>query len=161
MDGSVEWEALVRREGCPLCAELTAAAAANEHGSTVADLTISWLRLAANQWVSGYCVLICAVHVREPHELRRADRLAFFEDLALVGAAIESVYRPDKLNVQLLGNAVPHLHAHSVSRYYGDPAPHRPLDPNLGHRVLAADDAAGQIAALRTALATRSLGNDE
>lgn len=148
-----QWDALVRGEGCPLCAEVASHAAANEHGAMVADLTVSRLRLAANQWVPGYCVLICTMHVREPHVLARADSVAFFEDLVRAGQAIETVYRPDKLNFQLLGNAVPHLHAHIVPRYYGDPAPHRPLDPNLGHRLLTASEAATQIAALQAALA--------
>ena len=149
-----QWDALVRGEGCPLCAELASGEPGNEHGHTVVDLTASRLRLAANQWVPGYCVLICAVHAREPHELDQVDRAAFFEDLVRAGRAIEAVYRPDKLNFQLLGNAVPHLHCHITPRYYGDPAPNRPLDPNLGHRVSTAEEAAVQIAALREALAT-------
>ncbi len=33
-----------------------------------------------------------------------------------------------KMNFQLLGNAVPHLHCHILPRYYGDPAPSPPLD---------------------------------
>ena len=131
-----EWSALVRGEGCPLCHELASGEPVNEHGWTVIDLAVSRLRLAANQWVPGYCVLICAIHVREPHELSQKDRTAFFDDLVRVGQAIEATYQPDKLNFQLLGNAVPHLHCHIVPRYYGDPAPGRPLDPNLGAPLL-------------------------
>jgi diadenosine tetraphosphate (Ap4A) HIT family hydrolase len=41
--------------------------------------------------------------------------------------AIERVFSPEKMNFQLLGNLVPHLHAHIVPRYYGDPAPGRPI----------------------------------
>src|SRR5687768_13344615 len=108
------WDALVRGEGCPLCAELAADEPANEHGQTVADLAISRVRLAHNQWVAGYCVLICRRHVREPFELEWQEQMAFFADLMRVGRAIEAVYRPDKLNFQLLGNAVPHLHGHVV-----------------------------------------------
>jgi diadenosine tetraphosphate (Ap4A) HIT family hydrolase len=48
------------------------------------------------------------------------------------GAAIASVFQPIKMNSQLLGNAIPHLHWHIVPRYYGDPAPGRPLDA-AGH----------------------------
>jgi diadenosine tetraphosphate (Ap4A) HIT family hydrolase len=35
------------------------------------------------------------------------------------------------MNINLLGNLVPPLHAHLVPRYYGDPAPGRPIDPNV------------------------------
>ena len=39
------WDALVRGEGCPLCAELTSGEQVNEHGSTVTDLRASRLRV--------------------------------------------------------------------------------------------------------------------
>jgi diadenosine tetraphosphate (Ap4A) HIT family hydrolase len=40
-----------------------------------------------------------------------------------VGQALETVFKPLKMNFEILGNAVPHLHGHIVPRYYGDPAP--------------------------------------
>src|SRR6476620_5763738 len=103
---------MVRGDDCPLCAELASDEVANAYGYTVADLTRSRLRLAANQWVPGYCILISHVHVREPFELDATDRHAYFDDLMVVGRAIERVYTPIKLNFQLLGHAVPHLHCH-------------------------------------------------
>ncbi len=90
---------------------------------------MSCLRLAANQWVAGYCVLICATHVREPYHLPVAARTHFFEDLVRAAQALEQVFQPVKMNITLLGNAVPHLHAHLIPRYYGDPAPGLPIDP--------------------------------
>ena len=61
-----QWDALVRGEGCPACAE-SISERANEHGYFVADLDLSRLRLAANQYVNGYCALLsCKKHVREP-----------------------------------------------------------------------------------------------
>ena len=53
------WDALVRGEDCPLCREVQSAEQANDFGSTVADLRFSRLRLVRNQYVKGYCVLIC------------------------------------------------------------------------------------------------------
>ena len=152
-----EWEALVRGEGCPLCAEVASNEPANEYGETIADLTVSRLRLASNQWVPGYCVLISKNHVREPFELERKTRIAFFEDLMRAGRALETAYQPAKMNFQMLGNAVPHLHCHILPRYYGDPAPGRPLDPNLERRTLAADEREARIAAIRSALAREAV----
>ena len=40
-------------------------------------------------------------------------------------------YRPLKMNYEVLGNALPHLHTHLVPRYLDDPAPGRPF-PFLG-----------------------------
>lgn len=153
-----EWEALVRGEECPLCDAVAETVPENAYGTAVADLRVSRLRLSSNQWVAGYCVLIAKTHVREPHELPREERVAFFEDLIQASAAIEQVVGADKMNVQILGNSVPHLHAHLIPRFYGDPAPGRPLDPNLGQLILAPEDIAQRISALQGVLATQNRG---
>ncbi len=146
------WDALVRGQSCPLCAELRAPDDANEHGYPVAELDLSRLRLAANQAVAGYCVLICKQHVREPFELGRQERTLYFEDLMRAGRAIETVFGSIKLNFQMLGNLVPHLHTHITPRYYGDPAPGRPLDPSHQVHLLGADHARERAELLRAAL---------
>jgi len=48
------WDALVRGEACPLCAELSQPDQVNPFGFPVADLAFSRLRLVSNQAVSGY-----------------------------------------------------------------------------------------------------------
>jgi diadenosine tetraphosphate (Ap4A) HIT family hydrolase len=102
------------------------------------DLRVSRLRLVKNQYVPGYCILICRKHVREPYHLSTDEQMLFFEDMVRAAQALEHVFRPDKMNFQLLGNAVPHLHAHVVPRYYGDPAPGQPIDP-LAQRVTVSE----------------------
>lgn len=125
-----EWEALVRGEGCPLCAMLESNVYANDYGYTIADLSISRLRLAANQSVPGYCYLFCKKHVREPYHLGKEERGLFFEDLMRAAQAIEQVFQPIKMNLEMQGNLVPHLHCHIKPRYYGDPAPGAPIHPD-------------------------------
>lgn len=146
------WDALVRGVGCPLCEEIAATDLENAYGTTIADLRVSRLRLSSNQWVPGYCVLIAKTHVREPHELPHDERIAFFEDLMQASAAIEREVGADKMNLQILGNSVPHLHAHLVPRFYGDPAPGRPLDPNMGQLILPPEKFVRRLTALRNAL---------
>lgn len=146
------WEALVRGEDCPLCAAVAASAPADAHGHTIADLGLSRLRLAANQFARGYCVLICARHVAEPYGLPDEECAAFFADLMRAARALEAVFRPTKMNFQILGNAVPHLHCHLVPRFYGDPAPSRPLDPDLETRLLTPREYEERVAAIRAAL---------
>jgi diadenosine tetraphosphate (Ap4A) HIT family hydrolase len=121
---------LVRGEDCPLCAECESKEPVNTHGYTIADLRLSRLRLALNQFVPGYCVLICTRHIQEPYHLTVEERSLFFDDMMRAAQALERVFKPTKMNFQLLGNLVPHLHAHIVPRYYGDPAPGRPIDPD-------------------------------
>src|SRR5215469_2938175 len=125
-----QWDALVRGEGCPLCVEVAAGAPATEEGYLVADLAISRLRLSVYQSSPGYCVLICKKHVREPFELSREEQMLFFGDLMRVGKTLEQTFDAVKMNFELLGNAVPHLHCHIKPRYYGDPAPGRPMWPD-------------------------------
>lgn len=147
------WDTLVRGEGCSACAEVASSDPASEEGFFVADLDLSRLRLAANQFVTGYCVLLCHLHVREPYELSRDERSLFFEDMTRVGQALETVFKPLKMNFNILGNAVPHLHAHIVPRYYGDPAPHRPIDPSAGRTFLEPEEYDRRIDLIRNALA--------
>jgi diadenosine tetraphosphate (Ap4A) HIT family hydrolase len=148
------WDALVRGEDCPLCGAVVATEEADAFGATIADLGLSRLRLAANQFSPGYCVLICARHVREPYDLADGERAIFFEDMMRAARALERVYRPAKMNFELLGNAVPHLHCHIVPRYYGDAAPNMPLQLHLPEqtRRLAADEYAGWVERIRAAL---------
>lgn len=146
------WEALVRGEGCPLCADLAADVRANAHVYTVADLEASRLWLATNQAVAGYCVLVARRHVREPYELPPAEQAAYFRDLMRAGQALERAFGAVKMNFELLGNAVPHLHCHVKPRYYGDPAPSRPIHPDEHPLHLTAAEYEERVATIRAAL---------
>jgi diadenosine tetraphosphate (Ap4A) HIT family hydrolase len=150
------WEALVRGEGCPLCAELRSEEDADAWGYNIADLRASRLRLQANQYVTGYCLLVAKRHVREPYELSAADRQAFFEDLVEAGQALDAALNPTKMNFQILGNSVPHLHAHLVPRYHGDPAPGRPIDPDKRRITLTPAEYEERVARIRGQLSRRT-----
>ncbi len=143
-----QWDAMVRGEDCPLCAEVTSTQPDNKFGLTITDLQFSRLQLARNQYVQGYCVLICHKHVREPYELTSVERMMFFEDMCRVGSALERAFDADKMNFEILGNAVPHLHAHIKPRYYGDPAPSRPIWVDAQRITLSAKEYAARIAAI-------------
>ncbi len=147
-----QWDALVRGEGCPACAEVMSSEQANEQGFFVADLDVSRLRLASNQFVTGYCILLCHRHVREPYELSKRERSMFFEDTMRVGRALEQVFNSIKMNFEILGNAVPHLHCHIKPRYYGDPAPNRVIDQNAQEILLTLDEYHRRVDLIRSAL---------
>lgn len=147
-----QWDALVHGEGCPLCAEVVSTVQANEYGYTITDLNLSRLRLATNQFVTGYCVLISKRHVREPYDLSDGERSLFFEDMMYAARALERVFSPTKMNFQILGNAVPHLHCHILPRYYGDPAPNRPIDPGAHQVLLTPEEYNRRVDLIRSAL---------
>jgi diadenosine tetraphosphate (Ap4A) HIT family hydrolase len=64
---------------------------------------------------------------RELADLTPADRGRLIEEVTAVGVAVRAVgavlgHSVDKLNVGLLGNVTPQLHAHVVGRRIGDAA---------------------------------------
>jgi diadenosine tetraphosphate (Ap4A) HIT family hydrolase/predicted kinase len=111
----------------PLCGDIACTETENADGFFVGDLRFSRLLLAREPHLPGRCVLVCRRHVREPHELSGAEQRAFFDDMLRVGKVLEHVYDALKMNYQILGNAVPHLHAHIQPRYFGDPYPGQPV----------------------------------
>lgn len=76
----------------------------------------------------GYTVVVWrGRHVAEPTELDPDEAAAFWSELLLVGRAIERHFEPVKLNYELFGNSLPHLHAHVLPRYADDPRPGWPF----------------------------------
>ena len=60
-------------------------------------------------------------------ELTQAERHGFFDEMCLTAQAIERCFQPRKLNYELLGNQVPHLHWHLFPRSAEDPDVLRPV----------------------------------
>lgn len=79
------------------------------------------------QYYHGYCVLIARRHASELSQLTDAERLAYLDEMCLLARAIETVFNPRKLNYELLGNLVPHLHWHVFPRYEQDPEHLKPV----------------------------------
>ena len=73
------------------------------------------------QYHTGYCVLVSRRHVAELHLLNDTERADFVDDACRLSRAIEAVFSPWKLNVESLGNVVPHLHWHIFPRRADDP----------------------------------------
>jgi diadenosine tetraphosphate (Ap4A) HIT family hydrolase len=105
---------------CPLCRKLDARAQFPE-GELVWEFPHSVAFLGDHQFYDGYCVLVARRHASELSELGGPERLAFFEEMCLLARGIGEQFRPHKLNYELLGNQVPHLHWHIVPRYRDDP----------------------------------------
>jgi diadenosine tetraphosphate (Ap4A) HIT family hydrolase len=126
----VEWPARFYERkagiGCPACEE--GRPDENEHGVRffAGDLTDAYLNRLGIQ--RGFTqVHFRARHVVEPTELTPEESLGFWNELLTVGRLLERVFEPVKLNYQLLGNSVPHLHAHVIPRYADDPRPEWPF----------------------------------
>lgn len=93
-----------------------------DHWDLVAPLSISSLYLNSNQTYRGHCTLMFdARHACQLVELTAAEQSAFMADLLVAQTAIMRAVTPDHLNLELLGNVVPHLHWHIIPRYFDDP----------------------------------------
>jgi diadenosine tetraphosphate (Ap4A) HIT family hydrolase/predicted kinase len=148
-----QWDALVRGDDCPLCGDIASTATENAYGFFVGDLRMSRLMLAREFHVPGRCVLMCRRHVREPHELSTIEQHTFFDDMLRVGKILEQVHAAVKMNYQILGNAVPHLHVHIQPRYFGDPFPGQPVGGPPRQPVILSDvEYRQQVEAIRAAL---------
>jgi len=103
------WDALVRGDDCPKCADLVDDRTVDAYVHTIADLSMSHLRLAANQAVLGYCVTICHRLDRDPYHLSREEQTFFFGDLMRSARALDAEPRPVKKSLFMLGEPDPAL----------------------------------------------------
>lgn len=123
----------------------------------VRQLTVSSWYLPFNQMYRGHGVVVFDPrHATSIDQLTTAEWHAYAADLHRVVTAIVAVCKPDHMNVESLGNVMPHLHWHVIPRYkrdgrWGQPiwAPDVKTQPE---RKLADDDRGRLMAELRAAL---------
>jgi diadenosine tetraphosphate (Ap4A) HIT family hydrolase len=111
---------------CPLCRKLAALAALPEH-EVVWRFPHSLALLGTHQFYDGYCVLVSRSHATELSRLADAERRGYLDEMCLLARAIEQAFAPHKLNYELLGNQVPHLHWHLFPRSVADPERLQPV----------------------------------
>jgi len=139
-------------EACVLCERV-----AGDGELHVADLLTARAYLNEDQFFPGWVHVILRRHATELYELSVAERAAHIEDVNRGAQALAAVYRPVKMNYELLGNQVPHVHWHLIPRLADDPDPRWPVwrtehDP----KPLRAEERIERIAAIRRALAVRA-----
>ena len=91
--------------------------------------------------------------VSEIHDLGPGDRALLMEEIARTSAVLKDLFNAQKINVGALGNMVPQLHVHVVTRNRGDAAWPGPV---WGHGEPVAYGA-GELAAMVEKLA-KALG---
>jgi diadenosine tetraphosphate (Ap4A) HIT family hydrolase len=111
---------------CPFCRKLAQLAELPEH-EVVWQFPHSVAFLGPWQFYAGYCVLVSRSHATELSQLPDAERLGYLNEMCRLARAIESCFSPHKLNYELLGNQVPHLHWHIFPRSAADPDRLRPV----------------------------------
>jgi diadenosine tetraphosphate (Ap4A) HIT family hydrolase len=79
----------------------------------------------------GYCCLVLRRHAVELYELSPDEASALIHDVQRVAEAVQKITGAIKLNYEIHGNTIPHLHVHLFPRYKGDPFENGPIDARL------------------------------
>ncbi len=125
------WESLCSGAACPICIR-------QKPLDIVATLEASWVTMQEAAPVSGYACLVSQLHAVELHDLPEAAASAFMRDAQKVSRALKTATGAVKLNYEIHGNSLPHLHMHFFPRYRGDRFEGQPINPKLVTRPVYA-----------------------
>jgi len=93
----------------------------------IGDLGLTKAYLFDDQFFAGWTVLILQDHRTELFQLTRNERELVIEDVSRAGEAMTNIFDVRKINSELLGNQVPHMHWHVIPRLKSDPDPLSPV----------------------------------
>jgi diadenosine tetraphosphate (Ap4A) HIT family hydrolase len=149
--------------GCFICDENARHDAGTAVG-IVATTATGYVRLNRVQRYRGAAFFCAREHVREVYDLDEPVRSAHLAEMALVAEALDEVFSPAKMNVESLGNSVPHLHWWLTPRYADDADPLAPIWVDEAFRAMPPDGGpadpegfASDTEALRAALVARGV----
>lgn len=134
---------------CPMCCRWD-----ENPDLQIIELPHSYVTLNRDQYFPGYTLLFTKCHATELFHLDQDVRIALIEEVTTVAQALYAVYAPDKMNYELLGNMVPHIHWHIVPRFRSEPLWPRPIWAETHEELcLPVDEYRQRIERLRSALA--------
>ena len=137
-----EWERRRTPEGCIICVS-------GGPLDIVAEFDSCWATVPRTAPLAAYVCVVARRHVNEPFEMDRDERSRFWDDTMTIAQAVAAHAHPIKMNYEIHGNTLPHLHVHLFPRHIDDPFVGGPVDPRKV--VLTRSDA--EIDALAAAIA--------
>jgi len=93
----------------------------------IADLGLSKAYLHEDQFFPGWTVVVFKRHATELFHLAPTERIQLMEEVNLVAKTLARVFDAQKINYELLGNQLPHIHWHVIPRLADDQAPLEPV----------------------------------
>ncbi len=118
------WQSLCLKENCGVCQT-----APMDPGTVdVCEFAQSWLIATSRVCLKGTCCLVAKPHVIELYDFTDAELMAFMKEAQATARALKEVTCAVKINYEIHGNTVPHLHLHLFPRYVDDPFPGGPID---------------------------------
>ncbi len=133
---------------CPMCSRWE-----KEKDLQIIELPYSYVTLNRDQYFPGYTLLFTKAHITELFHLERDVRSSLMEEVSSVAEALYGIYKPAKINYELLGNMVPHIHWHIVPRFSTEYLWPRPIwAEQHEERLLTPDEQYQRIESIRRAL---------
>jgi len=153
----MNWTAMAKGINCPFDMPRVEP---NPYWESVGSLRVSTLCLLKNQAYRGHCILIFDPrHAVRLDELSAGEWAEYAKDLQQAVRAIMGACRPDHINVEAIGNRVPHLHWQLIPRYREDPRWGGPIwtttIEELAHTQLPDAEQAELISSIRARLEGR------
>jgi diadenosine tetraphosphate (Ap4A) HIT family hydrolase len=93
----------------------------------IADLGLSKAYLHEDQFFPGWTVVVFKRHATELFHLAPPERIQLIEEVTFIARTLAQVFAAKKINYELLGNQLPHIHWHVIPRLASDPAPLEPV----------------------------------
>ena len=115
------WEEHKLQVSCAICAR-------GEPLDVLAEFPESWVTGAEEAPLPGYACVVSKHHVVEPFHLSDADSAAFWRDAMSAARALDALFNPAKMNYEIHGNTIPHLHLHLFPRFPEDPFIGSPIE---------------------------------
>jgi diadenosine tetraphosphate (Ap4A) HIT family hydrolase len=144
------WRALREGSDCPICKR-------GRPRDALVELPTTWVGAGPEAPLPGYACVVSKRHVVEPFELPPDERAAFWEETLEVAKVLAGLFEPVKLNYEIHGNTIPHLHVHLYPRFAGDPYDTGALVPREASFVRTEEELAALANALQ-ATADRLFG---
>ncbi|MGD1119306.1 MAG: HIT family protein [Dehalococcoidales bacterium] len=113
---------------CPICA---GGDVGPPDTTVIKELTYSRVEasmLAAQGLLWGKCEVVCKKHYIELHDMPVHELVGYITDVQKVARVLKEVSGAVKMNLEMHGNTLPHLHTHLFPRYLDDPYAGQSID---------------------------------
>jgi len=89
--------------------------------NVIGELDSVWITAPTTAALPGYVCVVAKRHVEEPFEFEPEDAALFWREAMAVAEGLHHRFGPRKMNYEIHGNTIRHLHLHLYPRYDDDP----------------------------------------
>jgi diadenosine tetraphosphate (Ap4A) HIT family hydrolase len=97
----------------------------------IAESAYCWVTAPEAAPLPGYVCVVSKTHVTEPFDLPPDQQAAFWLDVCRTARAVRDTVAAQKINYEIHGNTIAHLHLHVLPRYTDDPFVGGPIDGSI------------------------------